>query len=323
MARRSKTADPEEVRGELIRRLVEFEPILRAGAVREQVKALVPVAHALRDLGGSLMASSKKASGRARILEYLRAHVGEVIEGGELMVVAGIDDYARRIRELRKEDGWPILSGVTARQMVQSQEEEDVTDALKQMRVDDYMLLEDRRDEDAARRWKIANTIRNSKSGVQSKVLAYLQANVGIHVTGEELRYVAKAKNEWPRRTRELRTEQGWPVVTRFSGDPSLPVGIYVLAENKQSPVHDRNINELTRRAVLQRDHWACQWEGCGWSHERLAFDKRFLELHHIREHAEGGSNEADNLVTLCNLHHDEVHRSGELHLNDQAATLL
>lgn len=154
-------------------------------------------------------------------------------------------------------------------------------------------------------------------------MLAYLRANVGKHVSGEELRYVANDMDDWPRRARELRTDLGWPVVTRFSGDPSLPVGIYVLAEDKQAPEHDREIKEIVRREVMQRDDWRCQWRGCGWSHERLAFDKRFLEVHHIHEHAKGGGNEAANLVTLCNLHHDEVHRGFALDLNDQAAALL
>jgi hypothetical protein len=31
----------------------------------------------------------------------------------------------------------------------------------------------------------------------------------------EELKYLAKDKKEWARRVRELRTEQGWPIVTK------------------------------------------------------------------------------------------------------------
>lgn len=325
MARRSRTDDPEGLRSKLAELLSDFEEQLRSGSLRDQVQALVPATHVLRDLGGSLVAPSSRSSGKQRILAYLRAHVGVVIAGEELMVVSGIGDYPRRIRELRKEEGWPILSGVAAKQMRSSADEPGAVSAssIPPMRTDDYMLLEDVRDEDAARRWELANNIRRRKDGVQAKVLAYLRANVGKHVTGEELRYVANEKNEWPRRVRELRTEEGWPVVTRFSGDPSLPVGIYVLAKDEQAPVHDRHIKEIVRREVMERDHWSCQWRGCGWSHERLAFDPRYLEVHHIHEHAQGGSNEADNLVTLCNLHHDEVHRSGALELSDQAAALL
>jgi hypothetical protein len=324
MARRSRTNDPELLRVELEQRIANIADALRTGPLRAQVLALVDVAHSLRDLGGSLMKTNGKSSGKDRVLAYLRAHIGIVVAGTELMVVSGIGEYPRRIRELRKEDGWPILSGVTAREMIKASEEEDAdpTAAPPPMKPDDYMLLADERDELAAGRWKIANSIRRKKTSVQAKVLEYLRANVGRPVTGEELRYVA-VKNEWPRRTRELRTELGWPVVTRFSGDPSLPVGIYILAEDKQGPEHDRHIKEITRRKVMERDHWSCQWRDCGWSHERIAYDRRFLEVHHVEMHVEGGSNEVENLVTLCNLHHDEFHRTDVLDLNDQAAALL
>lgn len=319
MARRPKTNDPELLRAELADLIDDFTRTLREQSLREQVKALVPASRALKDLGASLVQTNCPMSGRERILAYLRANVGQVVPGEECMIVAGIGDYPRRIRELRCEMGWPILSGVTAKEMREAAAEDGdpagFVQALPPMAVDDYMLVEDRRDEDAARRWKTANSIRRSDEGVQSKMLAYLRANVGKHVTSEELRYVAGDATEWARRTRELRTEEGWPVITRFSGDPSLAVGIYILAENKQSPPHDRHIKEIVRREVMERDGWSCRWRGCGWSHDRAAFDPRFLEAHHIQAHANGGSNEALNLVTLCNLHHDETHRSGLLDL--------
>jgi len=319
MARRSRTDDPKHLRAELDRILGEFEQQLETGNLRDQVRAFIPAARVVRDLGGSIIAPNRKSSAKQRILEYFRAHVGTVVAGEELMIVSGISDYPRRIRELRKEEGWPILSGVAAKQMQSAARDPGAVPArfMAPMQADDYVLLEDVQDEDAARRWELANSIRRGRDGVQSKVLAYLRANVGKHVTGEELRYVANERNEWPRRVRELRTEEGWPIVTRFSGDPSLPVGIYVLAEDKQAPPHDRHIKEIVRREVMERDDWRCQWKGCGWSHERLARDPRFLEVHHIRQHAAGGGNEAENLVTLCNLHHDEAHRSGVLTLED------
>lgn len=33
------------------------------------------------------------------------------------------------------------------------------------------------------------------------------------------------------------------------------------------------------------------------------------LELHHIVNHVKKGKNSADNLVTLCNVHHDLIHK--------------
>jgi len=50
-----------------------------------------------------------ETSGRARILEYLRIKVGQVVTKEELIIVSGIHDFPRRIRELR-DQGWQIVS---------------------------------------------------------------------------------------------------------------------------------------------------------------------------------------------------------------------
>ena len=114
MARRSKKDDPEVLRRKLVDLLQRFEHHLKSGNLRNQVKELVPAHHHLRDLGSSLINEPDTESGRDRILAYLKKYAGEVLAGGELMVVAGIDDYARRIRELRVQFGWAILSGVSS-----------------------------------------------------------------------------------------------------------------------------------------------------------------------------------------------------------------
>jgi hypothetical protein len=50
-----------------------------------------------------------ETSGRARILEYMKVKVGQVVTKEELIIVSGIHDYPRRIRELR-DAGWDIAS---------------------------------------------------------------------------------------------------------------------------------------------------------------------------------------------------------------------
>ncbi|MBB4836974.1 hypothetical protein HNP52_000025 [Sphingomonas kyeonggiensis] len=314
MARRPRQNDSEALRQGLIDLLTNFEHHLRNSGLRDQVRALVPAHKQLQDLGSSLVPHGAQLSARERILAYLRAFPRQVIDGDELMIVAGISEYARRLRELRVEEGWPILSGMTARE--QREADEDGGNALDlppAMRPDQYMLQEDRQDRDAAHRWNMANQIRKSDAGVRDKLLRFFRANVGKPITSEELRYVAGNVSEWARRTRELRTEDGWPVVTRTSGDPSLPVGVYVLMRDEQAPAHDRHIPEIVRREVMRRDNWSCRWKGCGWPHGFPETDHRYLEAHHIKQHAHGGANTADNLVTLCNLHHDETHRTGVL----------
>ena len=235
------------------------------------------------------------------------------------MVVAGISEYARRIRELRVQEGWPIVTGMTIHELRESMLEEGATEDELPTEIgpDQYLLERAQPDLTAAARWAVANRIRKGGGSVQNRILAFLRANVGQSVNSEELRYVAGNKTEWARRTRELRTQEGWPIVTRNTGDPTLPVGTYVLAIDEQAPPHDRHIPELVRRAVMQRDRWSCRWTGCGWpAGFDIDQDHRFLEVHHVEHHAKGGSNEdPDNLVTLCNLHHDETHRSGRLEL--------
>lgn len=314
MARRPRGNDSEALRRSLIDLLTNFEEHLRTSALRDQVRALIPAHELLRDLGGSLLPGGPQLSARNRILAYLRRFPAQVIDSEELMIVAGISEFARRIRELRVQEGWPILSGMTARELREAEESDD-GDLPPAMRPDQYLLQEDRQDRDAAHRWNMANQIRKSNAGVRDKLLRFFRANVGKHITLEELRYVAGDVSEWARRTRELRTEDGWPIITRNNGDPTLAVGVYVLARDEQAPAHDRHIPEIVRREVMRRDNWSCRWVGCGWPHGFPESDHRYLEAHHIKQHMHGGENTAENLVTLCNLHHDETHRTKKLEI--------
>tara|TARA_Y100000780_G_scaffold231681_1_gene258073 strand:- start:759 stop:1730 length:972 start_codon:yes stop_codon:yes gene_type:complete len=310
MARRSKRTDPETLRKELVDLLIKFKSKLLEDDLRDKVKDLISANHLLRDLGSSLINEDDTNSARERILAYFRKYPTTLICGDEIMVVAGISEYARRIRELRVEMGWPIQTGLALKDIIEDDEGlEDIypKDLLKK---DYYALTENKQDRDAAYRWKLANTIRKSNAGVKSKIIEYFLKNVGKEVTGEELKYLANDRSEWPRRVRELRTEEGWPIATKVSGRPDLNVGIYVLEEDRQAEVHDRKIPDPVRISVLERDNYSCC--NCGWSHQnRNEADKlrNLLELHHIEHHAKGGKNLLENLITLCNICHDEVHR--------------
>ena len=133
-------------------------------------------------------------------------------------------------------------------------------------------------------------------------------ANVGKPISGEELRYVAKERTEWARRVRELRTEEGWPILTKFTGRSDIEVGVYVLESDRQIPKHDRGIDDDVKGKVLRRDDYRCR--DCGWNYTLWnRSDPRHLELHHKIAHVRGGENTPDNLITLCNTCHDKVHR--------------
>ena len=63
---------------------------------------------------------------------------------------------------------------------------------------------------------------------------------------------------------------------------------------------------------MLRRDHQRCVVPGC-----RNAL---FLDLHHVEPRSEGGRNEADNMITLCGVHHRAAHR-GELAVEGSVST--
>jgi hypothetical protein len=305
---KAKATDPEIVRQKVANLIKNFQAELRSGELRAKVLALIPIFQSLRDLGKSLIPAEYSSAARDRILYYFRQYPGTIISGDELLVVSGIQEYARRLRELRVQFGWAIVSGVTVKEMRQ-EEADEVPDELKAMKPNEYVLLSAEGDRDAAHRWHVANEIRKQRGSVRDKILKFLQANIGRGVTNEELRYVAGDKTEWARRVRELRTECGWPIATKTTGRPDLGVGVYVLQADRQSPQHDRSIPDDVRRAVLRSDGYKCKT--CGWTHDEWnQSDPRHLELHHIEHHLKGGKNSKENLKTLCNVCHDKVHRN-------------
>jgi len=206
--------------------------------LRQRVLALVPAWDLLADLGKSMIPHEIARSGRARLLHYFQQYPKIVLSRKELAIVSAIDDWPRRVRELRKEFGWNIASGLAMREMLAEGEVEARAGLADYsgMTPDDYIMLSAEQDRDAAHRWRVANDIRKGRGGAQVKILEFLLQNVGMPVNGEELRYVTKDKSEWARRTRELRTEEGWQIGTHWNGRPDLPPGMYVLESDRQIP---------------------------------------------------------------------------------------
>jgi len=322
LSRRSKpNEDPESIRKSLIELLSSFEEELKEGDLRRKVKALIPAFHKLRDLGCSLIPPERDAAARDRIIAYLRQYPLKVIDGDELMVVSGIAEWARRVRELRVQLGWSIYSGVTFHDIIDdAKESKDLIEVSNwenllgtnpfKIKPDQYVLTKEQQDKNAAYRWHLSNEIRKKPLSVSDKIIEYFRKNAGEEITGEELKYLAKDKKEWARRVRELRTEQGWPIVTKNSGRDDLAIGVYVLEEDKQAYEHDRAIPDTVRISVLKRDRFKCA--ECGWSRKDICKEdpRKNLELHHIKAHKDGGENSVSNLITLCNVCHDNKHRA-------------
>ena len=56
------------------------------------------------------MAAQKRKGARTKLREYFLDHVGKILNSDELRVVAGISEWARRVRELRNEEGLNIVT---------------------------------------------------------------------------------------------------------------------------------------------------------------------------------------------------------------------
>lgn len=298
--------ETEKLQKKVIALLRDFDA--HAGSdLRAQVLALVPVWQAMTRLGSSLLPREVRRAARKRLLFYFQHYPDTVLSQHELSIVSGISEWARRVRELRVEFGWAILSGKTVLEMLDEGDLDGTREDLRDMKPSDYILSAQEQDREAAYRWRVAKEIRNKDAGVKERILDFLRHNVGSPVSGEELRYVAKDRTEWARRVRELRTEDGWPVSTYWNGRPELKSGMYLLEDDRQLPAHDRKIADAVRRQVLVRDGYSCQ--DCAWKRDQWTRDDpRHLELHHIEHHIKGGGNIAENLLTLCNVCHDVRH---------------
>ena len=233
MAKYFRPVDPDAALAALMSLLNEFPESLKKGTVGEQVCRLVEIHHKLRDLGVSVVSpllEEDSDSGRARLLAYLRSQVGRIVHTDELMIVAAITDYQRRIRELRV-SGWPIISGLAVSDM----RVDSLSAAIPgerppgDMAPEEYVLLEDRNDVDAIRRWKIAGSIRPKGEPLKSKILAYLLQAVGQRVTAEELRHVSKDDGRWPATLRELQ-DDGWEIRKDQGKRKGGIAGIFILA---------------------------------------------------------------------------------------------
>lgn len=284
----------------LDKQLKEFGADYASLELRGKVLRLVDIYRDIRELNVRVVRDSgcDAKGARERLRLYFVHNAGVVLDATELEVVSGISEYARRIRELRVQDGYSILTGNSSS-----------PDSDLQLKPTQYILIKSEPDLEAAQRWHIANRIRKREdlTSAKTRILEYLKANVGKVVTSEELFYVAKDKN-WARRSREIRTEMGYALCTRFTGRPDLRTGEYVLESPEPvAPAHDRNISIDVQKLVYERDQNTCRI--CSWNRELWTRqDPRFLELHHVKEHVKGGKNEEDNLIVACNVCHDEIH---------------
>lgn len=121
----------------------------------------------------------------------------------------------------------------------------------------------------------------------QSRIIDYLKNNIGRDIPREELGAIAAPAQDWTRGMRSLR-QNGWDIETTSVG--------YILHSDEQKVRTGRsNIPSKLRYATLQRDNSTCQ--RCG----RTIKDGIKLEVDHKLPVDWNGTNDPDNLWTLCN----------------------
>ncbi len=139
--------------------------------------------------------------------------------------------------------------------------------------------------------------------GARDKLRSYFLTNIGKVMSSNELREVAGGITEWARRVRELRTEEGYQILTHNDRDELKP-GQYLLLDPAPKPAFERAISKETRAIVLGRNGFTCQMCGAvaGEPHPEDTTRRTRLHIGHVIDKSVGGSDEPSNLRTICSI---------------------
>src|SRR6266704_4977497 len=134
------------------------------------------------------------------------------------------------------------------------------------------------------------------KLGSKKRIRQFFLANVGKVVTSIQIRDAAgPGVSEWARRVRELREDEGWPILTH-NDDASLRPGQYVLKEipkETSSVKFGRGMSARLRAEVLDRNGFTCQMCGLTPGDIDPATGRKVrLHIGHIKDKSLGGKEE-------------------------------
>lgn len=146
--------------------------------------------------------------------------------------------------------------------------------------------------------------MRRPKKGSKERIRQFLLAHIGEVVTSIQLRDAAGTNvSEWARRVRELREDEGWPILTH-NDSATLKPGQYLLREKpptKSEVVFTRAISAKLRAQVLDRNGFTCQMCGLTPGDIDPATGRKVrLHIGHIVDRNLGGKDELSNLRALC-----------------------
>lgn len=141
------------------------------------------------------------------------------------------------------------------------------------------------------------------RGGARGKLRAHFLANIGRVMGSKELQTIADNQSEWARRVRELRTEEGYLILTHNDRSDLKP-GQYLLEDPKPKPAFERAISKETRAYVLDRNGFTCQMCGAvaGEPHPYDPTRKTRLHIGHIIDKSKGGEDDPSNLRAICSV---------------------
>ncbi|MCO8274598.1 hypothetical protein M1L60_28780 [Actinoplanes sp. TRM 88003] len=203
------------------------------------------VADALSDLRVAVArvygARRRQADGvggaRQRILRYLTAHRGEWVSGAELAAVSEIGEWARRIRELRVEEGYDVEENGGR-----------------------YRLLSETPDSERRDRYRMVTKLRGSDESATDRIQELFDELVGKAVTADELDRVAHGRGG-AGIARQIRDHELLPIESSADA-PDLRTGEHRLVSAREvDRLHpsQRLFPEDLRRQVFARDRYMCR----------------------------------------------------------------
>lgn len=142
------------------------------------------------------------------------------------------------------------------------------------------------------------------KVGSKERIRQFLLSHIGEVVSSIQIRDAAgTGVSEWARRVRELREQEGWPILSHHDTTELAP-GQYLMRElppEKPDVKFMRGISAKVRAEVLDRNGFTCQMCGLTPGDIDVATGRKVrLHIGHIKDKSLGGIDELSNLRALC-----------------------
>jgi hypothetical protein len=141
------------------------------------------------------------------------------------------------------------------------------------------------------------------KVGSKTRIKQFLLANIGRVIESRELYEASGEASEFARRAREVRDEEGWPILTH-NDRADLRPGQYLMTAappETRGVEFSRGISSKLRAEVLDRNGFTCQMCGLSPGETDPATGRKVrLHIGHIKDKSLGGQDELSNLRALC-----------------------